>query len=147
MYPINPKTVKKPLIIFALKCSVILYFAACTGFDNYTTAVSATPRVTKGALKVNLFIDADKDQTNGFAGYTLTFDPAGTIKATKNGKEISGNWSEDDILKRMTINLDTKDPVLAKLNNYWNIAAITKTGVNLQNTGNPSNGRLQITSL
>ena len=138
---------KKPLIIFALKCSAILYFAACTGLDKYTTAVSATPLVTKGAWKVNLFIDADKDQTNKLAGYTLTFDPAGTIKAKKDGKEITGNWSEDDISKRITINLETEDPILARLNDYWNVAAITKTGVNLQNTGNPSNGRLQITSL
>ncbi len=138
---------KNSLLIFALKCSVILYFAACSGIGDYSTAVSATPLVTKGIWKVNLFIDANTDQTNGFTGYTLTFDPAGTIKATKNGMEISGNWSEDDILKRITINLNTKDPVLAKLNDYWNISAVSKTGVNLQNTQNPSNGRLQITSL
>ena len=138
---------KSPLLLFALKCSVILYFAACSGIGDYTTAVSATPLVTKGIWKVKLLIEADKDQTNGLAGYYLTFDPAGKIKVIKNGIEINGNWSEDDILKRITISLDTNDPQLIMLNNYWNISTITKTGVTLQNTGNPSNGRLQLTSL
>lgn len=138
---------KSPLLLFALKCSVILYFAACSGIGDYTTAVSATPLVTKGAWKVSLVMDADKSQVNELAGYSLTFDPAGKIKVTKDGTEINGNWSEDDILKRITISLDTKDPQLIMLNNYWNISAVTKTGVTLQNTTNPSNGRLQLTSL
>jgi len=139
--------VKSPLLLFALKCSVILYFAACSGITDYTTAVSATPFVTRGTWKVEQFIEADKDQTNGFTGYDLTFDPAGKIKAIKNGVEISGNWSEDDILKRITISLETNDPELIKLNNYWNISTVTKTGLTLQNKSNPSNGRLLLTSL
>lgn len=138
---------KSPLLLFALKCSVILYFAACSGIGDYSTAVSATPLVTKGAWKVNLYMNANKDQTNDFAGYAFTFNPGGKIIASKNGMEITGNWSEDDISKRITINLGNKDPLLTKLNNYWNISAITKAGVLFQNTKNPSNGRLQITSL
>lgn len=138
---------KSPLLLFALKCSVILYFAACSGIGDYSTAVSATPLVTKGAWKVTLVIESDKGQANELDGYSLTFDPAGKIKAKKDGIEVEGNWSEDDILKRITISLDTNDPQLVLLNNYWNISAVTKTGVTLQNTTNPSNGRLQLTSL
>ncbi len=92
-------------------------------------------------------MDADKDQSNGLTGYSLTFDPAGKIKAIKNGKETNGNWSEDDILKRITINLDTRDPMLTKLNDHWNITTVTKTGVILQNTENPDKGGFQLTSL
>ena len=138
---------KSPILLFALKCSVILYFAACSGISDYSTDVSATPLVTKGTWKVNLVIEADKGQANELTGYSLIFDPAGKIKATKDGMEVNGNWSEDDILKRITISLDTKDPQLIMLNNYWNISAVTKTGVTLQNTTNPSNGRLELTSL
>ena len=138
---------KKPLLIFAIKCSVIIYFAACTGIDDYTNTVAATPHVTKGSWKINLFTEEKIDETATFDGYTLTFEQNGKIIARKNGEQITGNWAEDDILKRITINLNTKDPVLAKLNDYWNISAVSKTGVNLQNTQNPSNGRLQITSL
>ena len=138
---------KSPFLIFALKCSVILYFAACTGINEYTTAVSATPNVTKGQWKVNLFEDANKNLSKDLTGYTLTFIPSGKIIAVKNGQVINGNWSEDEILKRMTIDLDTNDPNLKKLNDQWNVSVVTKTGVSLQNTKNPTTGRLQITSL
>ena len=109
--------------------------------------MSATPLVTKGAWKVDLYMDANKDQTNDFVGYAFTFGPEGEIKARKNGKEITGYWSEDNISKRITINLHTKDPILKKLNDNWDISAITKAGVILQNNQNPAYGRLQITSL
>ena len=82
---------KSPFLIFALKCSVILYFAACTGINEYTTAVSATPQVTKGAWKVNFFKDANQDLSNDLAGYTLTFIPSGKIIAVKDGQVIRGN--------------------------------------------------------
>ncbi|HMI77889.1 MAG TPA: hypothetical protein VK484_03805 [Ferruginibacter sp.] len=126
---------------------MILYFAACTGINEYTTAVSATPNVTKGQWKVNLFEDANKNLSKDLTGYTLTFIPSGKIIAVKNGQVINGNWSEDEILKRMTIDLDTNDPNLKKLNDQWNVSVVTKTGVSLQNTKNPTTGRLQITSL
>ena len=138
---------KSPFLIFALKCSVILYFAACTGINEYTTAVSATPNVTKGQWKVNSFKEASQDLSNDLTGYTLTFIPSGKIIVIKNGQVIRGNWSEDEILKRMTIDLDTNDPNLKKLNDQWNVSVVTKTGVSLQNTKNPTTGRLQITSL
>lgn len=138
---------KNSILLFAIKCSAILYFAACTGIDQYTTAVSATPHVTKGAWKVNLYTKATNDQTTEFAGYELTFEPTGKIIANKNGKLVTGNWAEDDILKRITINLDTKDPSLLKLNSYWNISNITNSGLSLQNEDHTEKGRLQITSL
>ena len=138
---------KSPLIIFALKCSVILYFAACTGINEYASSVSATPQITKGAWKVDLFTEAENDQTTNLKGYTLTFEPTGKITATKNGEKITGNWAEDDILKIITINLDTKDAVLAKLNYSWSISKISKAALSFKNTDDPSNGRLQITSL
>lgn len=138
---------KSPLLLFGIKCSIILYFAACTGINEYTTAVSATPHVTKGSWKINLFTESKNDQTTAFEGYTLTFEPTGKIIANKNGEIITGNWYEDDIIKKIKINLDTKDPALAKLNDYWNIADISNSGLDLQNSQNPSTGRLQLTSL
>ena len=138
---------KSPLIIFTFKCSVIIYFAACTGLNEFTTAVSASPKVTKGVWKVNLFKDAGKDLSNDLTGYTLTFIPSGKIMAVRNGEIIRGNWSEDEILKRLTINLETNDPNLKKLNDHWNISGVTKTDVSFQNIKKTTSGRLQITSL
>ena len=138
---------KKPLLLFAIKCSVILYFAACTGIDKYTAAVSATPHVTKGAWKVNLLKESKTDQTAWFKGYTLTFDVTGKLTAAGNGKIITGNWAEDNILKRLTINLDTKDPGLAMINKYWSISEASTAELNLKNDENFAFGRSQITSL
>jgi hypothetical protein len=138
---------KKPILLFAIKCSVILYFAACTGIDKMTTAISATPRVTKGAWKINLYTESKNDKTAAFDGCMLTFEPSGKIIAYKNGKKITGNWAEDDILKRITINLDTNDPALAKLNKYWNISTISKWQLSFKTANNPTDSQLQITSL
>ena len=138
---------KSPLLIFALKCSVILYFAACTGIGEYACSVSATPQITKGDWKIKLFTDAQNDQTNVFDGYTLTFEPTGKIIVAKNGEKVIGNWAEDDILKRITINLDTKDAALAKLNDYWQIARVTSGGLSFKKIETRSNDMLQIASL
>lgn len=138
---------KNTTLLVALKCSVILYFAACTGIDKITTAISATPRVTKGAWKINLYTEAKNDETASFDGCMLTFEPTGKITAYKNGKKITGNWAEDDILKTITINLNTKDPTLSKLNNNWDISSISKWQLSFHNNTNPEESRLQITSL
>ena len=138
---------KKTSLFVAIKCSVILYFAACTGIDKMTTAVSATPRVTKGAWKINLYTESKNDKTAAFDGCMLTFEPTGKIIAYKNGEKITGNWAEDDILKRISINLNTKDPALSKLNDYWNISTISKWQLCFQNTKHPQESQLQITSL
>lgn len=138
---------KKPVLLFAIKCSVILYFAACTGINEYAEAESATPHVTQGTWKVNLFIEAENDKTPAFEGCSLIFEPNGKIIATRNNQKYTGNWAEDNIQNRITINLDTKDPALAKLNSYWNISNITSAGLSFQNAKNPSSGWLQITSL
>ncbi|MGB4845431.1 MAG: hypothetical protein WBP16_13270 [Ferruginibacter sp.] len=137
---------KKPLLIFALKCSVIMYFAACTGINEYGNTISATPRVTKGTWKINLFTDEQTDQTAEFSGYTLKFDPSGKITADKNGVTVTGNWIEDNILKRITINLDTEDAALTKLNDYWNIAKIGKESLSFRGNQNSVNDRLEIIS-
>jgi len=139
--------VKNPLLLFTIKCSVILYFAACTGIGDYAADITATPYVTKGTWKLNLYNTVNKSQVDDLTAYTFKFDPGGKIIASKDGMKITGNWSEDEILKRITISLDTKDPALKKLNDYWSISTITKTGVSLKNSKDPLKGGLQITSL
>ena len=137
----------KPFLLFAIKCSVILYFAACTSIDTLTVDKSATPFITKGAWKVDVYADANKDKTNDFAGYNFVFGATGDLKAIKNGVEIKGNWSEDNISKRITINLGKTDPILAKLNDYWNIKKIAKLKVDLQSSDSQFAESLKITAL
>lgn len=135
---------KKPFLLFTLKCAVILYFAACTSIEDYTVTQAATPVITHGAWKVNLFVATSGDQTNEFSGYNFCFTTAGDVKVVKNGVEVDGNWAEDHFSKSINLNLVTSDPVLAKLNNYWKISAISYGQVELQNN---SDNRLHIASL
>ncbi|MEZ5027521.1 MAG: hypothetical protein R2765_01905 [Ferruginibacter sp.] len=138
---------KKPLLIFALKCSVILYFAACTGINDYGNTVSATSKVTKGTWKINLFTQGQQNETNQFSNCILKFDPSGKLTIIKNGQTITGNWIEDNIMQRITISLNTNDAVLTRLNDYWNISKISKSGISFRGNQNSVNDRLEITNL
>lgn len=135
---------KKPFLLFSLKCAVILYFAACTSIEDYTVTQSATPVITRGAWKVDLFSAGNSNQTIVFEGYHFTFTTAGDLKAVNNGTEVAGNWVEDHFSKSININLVTSDPILEKLNDLWKINAISTGQVELRNS---SEARLNITSL
>lgn len=127
---------KNSFILFTVKCAVILYFAACTNIQTYTIADIATPVVSKGQWKVNLFMDANNDNTNDYAGYTFTFNVTGNVKVAKNGTEVKGNWTEDNITNRVILHLDTVDPALVKLNKYWDISSVTNSQIAFQTKEN-----------
>lgn len=120
-------------MLFVVKCMFIFYFAACTRFEQLTDIRSATPLITKGAWKIEFNNKGKNDKPASLVGYKLVFGSTGILKATKNGMEIDGNWSEDNISKRITIDFGNTDPVLAKLNDYWNIRDIADLELNLQN--------------
>lgn len=137
----------KTSLLVAVKCSVILYFAACTGINKYASGVSATPHITNGTWKVNLFIESQNDKTTSLDGYSLTFEPNGKFIATKGNEQATGNWAEDDISKKLTISLKTSNAALARLSDNWTVSNISNTGLSFQNEKDPSGGWLQITSL
>jgi len=138
---------KKPFLLFALKAAVILYFAACTSIDHYTTGRTATPIVTKGIWKVNFYKEADNNLTNDLAGYTFTFNSSGTLTASKNGIDINGNWFEDDFANRINIDLGATDPSLEKINGHWNIKDLGNARVEFQENNNNSEEKLNISML
>jgi hypothetical protein len=137
---------RKPILLAGLKAMVILYFAACASVEDYTVAKSVTPVVTRGNWKVNLYMDANNDKTNDFAGYLFTFSGNGDLKATKNGNDINGNWYEDNVSKRVIINLGNTDPMLVNLNDQWDIGDVSNTNVNLENANAFNVERLSITN-
>lgn len=137
----------KTTLLVALKCSVILYFAACTGINKYADGASATPHITNGAWKVKLFIESQNDKTTSLNGYAFTFEPNGKFIAIKGNEQVTGNWAEDDISKKLTISLQTKDAALARLSDNWTVSNISNTGLSFQNEKDPAGGWLQITSL
>jgi hypothetical protein len=138
---------KKPFLIFAVKCTVIVYFAACTRIEDYTVFQDSGPVMTHGAWKVNLFRDAENDHTQDYSGYTITFKNSGEISATRNGNEILGNWTEEKDSKRIIINLGTTDPQLSKLNEYWRIASISDAELEIESSDKMKSGKLKIASI
>ena len=116
---------KKPFLLFTLKCAVILYFAACTNIQDYSIANTVSTVVTKGMWKVNLCQDQSKEDCNEFAGYTFSFNLSGDVTASKDGVVVKGKWAEDNISNRLSLNLQSDDAVLKKLNNYWSISNIS----------------------
>ena len=139
---------KKPFLLFALKCTVIVYFAACTSIEKLAVSKSVTDQlVNKAAWKVNCFGNATSDNTCIFEGYAFSFDASGKVIASKDGKTIEGHWLENNISKTVTISFNNANPVLNELSNYWNISSITDAGISFEKSGNKDNEKFYITAL
>jgi hypothetical protein len=125
---------KKPFLLFALKCSVIVYFAACTSIDQLAISKSVTNQLTtKGTWKVNCFGNASSDNTCVFEGYAFAFNASGKVVATKDGNAIEGHWLEDNISKTITISFkNSNNPFGQRLNTQWSIDNIDKSSISLK---------------
>ncbi len=134
-------------LLFAAKCSVIFYFTACTGIDHLTLAKSASPVITKGAWKAELIEGNNAGTPSLLSVYKFVFGSNGDLKVSKNGMETKGNWSEDNMSKRITIDLGNTDPVLGMLNNHWNVEIIANDQVSLMNRNGLAAENLKMTSL
>jgi hypothetical protein len=138
---------KKPVLLFALKCSVIVYFAASANFKQLTVSNSVSELVTKGSWKVNCYDNAKVDNTCIFEGYSFSFDATGKVIANKNGVSYEGNWIEDNISKKITLSFNNSNPALSGLNNHWNIESISDKGITFENTTEQNSDKLYITAL
>lgn len=138
---------KKPVLLFALKCSVIVYFAACTNIQTLSVSPSVTKLVTKGSWKVNCYSNANTDNTCNFKDYTFTFETSGNVTAVKDGVSYTGNWLEDNISKKITINFNKSNAVLNELTDYWDITAISDAGISFEKTTDVDTEKFYITAL
>jgi hypothetical protein len=139
---------KKPVLLFALKCSVIIYFAACTNIEKFSVSDAVSQQlISKGSWKVNCYDNASIDNTCAFEGYSFSFDAYGKVTASKNGIAIEGNWLEDNISKKITINFTKDHPALSQLNDHWNISSINDGGITFENNTDQDAEKLYITAL
>jgi hypothetical protein len=137
---------RKPLLLVAMKAAIILYFAACANVADYTANRTVTPLVTRGAWRVNLYMDANNNKTNDFAGYSFSFSNNGEVTATQNGTTVTGNWYEDNISNRIGIHFNTTDPILNTINDSWRITEVNDNMVNLTGEGAASKEILTLTN-
>ena len=139
---------KNQSLLFTLKCSVIIYFAACSSIDKLGVSHTISQQlVAKKAWKVNCFGTTAADNTCIFEGYAFNFDATGKVTAIKNGSNIEGNWLEDNISKKITLNFKDKNGVLSQLNFYWDIATISDAGITFEKNSNLDSEKLYITAL
>jgi heat shock protein HslJ len=120
-------------VLFYLSLPVVFLFASCTADDDYQAPDSVTEIVTKGKWKVDIYMDANMDQTNDFAGYSFTFSGNGGLTATANGNTYTGSWTEDAANRKVTINFANANPVLERINNQWTISELNYMLINLVN--------------
>ncbi len=138
---------KKPTLLFALQCAVIVYFAACSSIEKIGATKSITQQVIKGSWKVNCFSNNTTDNTCNFKDYVFTFNPNGIVTATKDGINYTGGWIEDYIEQKITISFKGSNTILSGLNNYWNITAVTDAGISFEKSSHMSNEKFYITAL
>ncbi|MGC4100635.1 hypothetical protein [Ferruginibacter sp.] len=139
---------KKPALVFAIKCSVILFFAACTSLNKLAVSKSISEQlVNKPTWKVNCFSNASIDKTCIFEDYTFSFDATGKVVASKGKEVIEGHWLEDNISNTITISFNNSNTVLDHLNDFWNINTVSDAGISFEKTGEKDTERFLITSL
>jgi hypothetical protein len=137
---------KKLFALLTVACATTLFMSSCSSTEDYTVSKNVTDIVKTGNWKVNLYMDANNDQTNDFAGYAFTFADGGILKVTKNGVDVNGNWYEDAINKTLSINLGAADPILNKLNDTWGESTVKETVLAFENINAHGIEKLNITN-
>ena len=132
---------KKPAIIFILKCVAIFYISAFTNMDGIKKDKTAASLIPKGNCKINL------QNCNEFSAYTFAFINNGTVLAKKDGIEITGQWAEDNSSKKINIHFNTYNAALSKLNNSWIIKDVNKNQLVIETVQNGNLGLVTIASL
>ncbi|MEI7735602.1 MAG: hypothetical protein WCI49_09045 [Ferruginibacter sp.] len=138
---------KKPVLLFALKCSVIFYCVAFTNIHHIGVSNSVSELVTRSTWKVNCFDNATTDNTCIFEGYSFSFDASGKVIASKDGINMEGSWLEDNISKKISLSFSGADAALLQLNNHWNIENISEKGITFENNTDNTSEKLLITAL
>jgi hypothetical protein len=139
----NPVFMKK--LFYSLTAIATLALFSCgTGTEDLAASTSIETIVTKGNWSVNLYMDANQDKTNDFAGYNFVFEKGGKITATKNGVTSIGSWSENTFTNRLLLNFNATNNTLNNINDEWFISNISNKAVNCTNLNQGSNEVLGI---
>jgi hypothetical protein len=118
--------------------------ASCSQTEQDITAFNTvTEVVTQGKWKVDIYLDANQDQTNDFAGFSFTFNRNGTVSATSVTDNYTGTWTENQVDRKLMIQFNTNNAALNKINDTWNVTEVNFRFINLSNN-NPQNEYLGI---
>jgi hypothetical protein len=136
---------RKPVLLFVLKCIGIVYFFASPSITVFTSKNNIAAQVTKGNWKVscNDYTDANcilKD-------YTFTFSPSGKLSATKANVTFEGFWAVDVHNKKINISFKNNGTALDILNHSWNITATNNDQISFEKNEVGNYDKMYITAL
>lgn len=124
---------------------LMFFFTRCTPDHNFTSSTQET--LTRNNWSVDYYFES-QDLTSEYGGYNLLFSNTGVVSAQKGNEIISGNWVNvaDADSEVITINFNTTDASLGKLNQSWKL--VDQTNATLQfednvHVGNPSQLRIR----
>lgn len=110
----------KPLKLAAV-AAALFFFSSCKKFVQQQEQNAALSVMTNGYWYVSGYKQNDSDITASFSGYLFKFDANNTVTGTKGTVSVSGQWSDNIILKTITANFPGASAPLVNLNETWNI--------------------------
>jgi hypothetical protein len=134
------------LLFASLSFSIMIFFSNCTPDHNF---VSSTEEIlTQSNWSVDYYFTT-QDLTSEYGGYRLLFGTAGTITAQKENALIQGTWDkvvDVNTNEIVTINFNTSDVNLSKLNQGWKLIGQTSSTLQFEDydhISNPSQFRIR----
>jgi hypothetical protein len=124
---------KNATLLFAIKCSLIIYLVATTNIEQFTQQQTVSRVITKGFWKVNCNSNNLSESSSFFSDYTFTFNASGKLTANKNGIKLKGHWIEDNITNKVTLNFSSNNYDGNTKNNLWFVKSISQQEITLQN--------------
>lgn len=93
-----------------------------------------------GAWFVGTYLDDGFDQTGDYAGYTITFDAAGTVVATNGSTTNNGIWQVLSSGNELLLDFGTDFPFDEFNDDDWDVLSATNTRVELQDVSGGGGG-------
>jgi hypothetical protein len=90
----------KQTIILIVACTLMFFVFSSCQKDDYSPAPTSdevSKLVQEGTWRIALYYDCGEDETNHFAGYTITFDSTGKITAANGSFIVNGSWGAGNI--------------------------------------------------
>jgi hypothetical protein len=119
---------KNAKLLFALLLlSLTILFSNCSPDHNFVSSTEET--LTRSNWSVDYYFET-QDLTSQYGDYRLLFGTAGTISAQKGNEIIQGTWDkvvDVNTNEIVTINFNTTDLNLQKLNQGWKLVGTTSS--------------------
>ncbi|MCF6142443.1 hypothetical protein L1S34_14195 [Flavobacterium sp. K77] len=142
------KTIKTNILLALL--FMLTTAMSCSDDDlntNGNDVAAIVSIVNQGTWAVSYYYDRDHEETNGFAGFTFTFEGNNTVTATNGTNTYKGTWSvtdensNDDSPNDLDFNLAFTSPAqFLEISDDWEIIEKSATVLKLKDVSGGNGG-------